>query len=993
MWIKKLISVFLVCIITLGMANHVKCKAYAFGEPQYDIRNEMISYIGHAPDDEVTFIVEVEGDPVLAGKEASAAGLDYIDTPDGKEKEDVLLSAQASVLGAINNEVVGDTKVEAVYTMLFNGFAIKASYGDMEEIKAIDGVKSVYVLPDIKLEPHLSESVEMIGPVSDGDKTYTGRGQLVAVIDTEFDTKHEFFAASPENPMYPTQDAMGEYIKDKELITSDASRVYVNQKIPFAYDYFGNDNDLYSTENIHGTHVAGIVGGKAGTTDSGVTLNGVAPDSQLVLMKIGDDAKGLDITKSMLALENAVKLGVCAVNCSFGAKYISPAVDPIFDTCFKNARNAGVYISVSAGNDSRGYLNETPLTDNIDYSASGLPGTFSSAMTVGAVNAPGYGNGMYSKSSYGVTENLELKPEISAPGYRIYSSLPGDSYGLKHGTSMAAPHITGAVAVMNEYFDVNMPHIKGVERLKLIENMLMSTADVVCQTSGVPYSPRVQGAGLADVEAALKTPVVLTGNDEKSKISLGDDLGSTFEVSFTAKNFGSSAVTYDKISLNILTDGYISSGGKYKVSDSVSLKVVSDTLPENLTLSAGESKEITFEIVLDNAELDANSAIFKNGFYIDGFLSMENSESEVPKVGIPFMGFYGDWTKASVFDSTIYDAGGSTLVNNGSGYTLLYTMVGGKTSILGYNGVEGYNSKYIALSPNDDGNNDAMVLQLTPMRTMSQIAAYVKDDNGNAVTSKGYVSGILNKYNQTYNIGLNDISALKDGDYTMVIEGKYNYEKENPTLHKLEFPFYIDTQAPEIIKAVPKGDTIEVTFRDNRHVAYVYTRYKDSAGTVHVDRKAIGGYSDGASVTVEFDLADINAVNAPYEEIEIFVHDDAENVYVNTLSCLTGDIHPKISSFTYADGVMSVKLDITSYQASQSCALILAFYDNDGSLVYVNVKEGVTLANGTSNHSFADFADLSEARECRLFIWDDIKDITPADTSKSFDVSYELGLK
>lgn len=988
MWIKKTVSILLAGVITLGISCYSEYYAYALSEPVYDIRDDMISYTGHSSDDEVTFIVEVEGDPVLAGKEASAAGTDFINTADGKEKEDMVLSAQASVLGSINSEIAAETKVEAVYTMLFNGFAMRAAYGDMEAIKAINGVKNVYVLPDIRLETHLSESVGMTGSLSDTAKDYTGRGQLVAVIDTEFDTNHEFFASAPENPKFAAKDEVGAHIKDKGLITNDASRVYVNQKIPYAYDYFGNDNDLYATVGIHGTHVAGIVGGKGGITDSGVILNGVAPDTQLVLMKTGNNSGDPDIAKSLLALEDAVKLGVCAVNCSFGAKYISPAIDPVFEAYMQNARNAGVYVSVSAGNESRGYLDNPPLTDNIDYSASGVPGTFSSVMTVGAVNTTDPSDlSMYSYSSYGVTENLELKPEISAPGYGIYSSVPGDGYNHMTGTSMAAPHITGAVAVMNEYFDANMPYIKGVERLKLIENMLMSTADVVCQSNSVPYSPRVQGAGLVNVDSALKTSVVLTGNGEKSKISLGDDLGSTFEVSFTANNFGTSSVTYDKTSLSLVTDGYKTTSGKHCVSNSVALSTVSHTLPQSITLTAGETKEIAFEVRLDENWLYENSEIFKNGFYIDGFVSLENTSGQVPKVGIPFMGFYGDWTKASVFDSTIYDAGGSTLANSVSGATLLYTKVGNNSNILGYNGVEGYNTKYIALSPNGDGVNDAMGLQFKLMRTISQISSYVKNSKGNAVTSKSAYSVILNKYTQTYGLDLNDVSSLDDGDYTMVIEGKYNYEKDNATLHKLEIPFYIDTKSPEIVKAVPDGDKIKVTFRDNRHVSYVYTCYEDSTGTVHVDQKPIGSYPNGDSVTVEFDLADINAENAPYDDIEIYVHDDAENVYANTLSCLTGDIHPEITSFTYADGIMSAKLDITSYKPSQTCSLILAFYDNDGTLVYVNVKENVSLANGTSNHTFADFADLSRAHSCRLFIWNDINGITPTDTSKSFNIT------
>jgi len=967
---NKIISLFLCAILLL--------PAYSAGalvpDPVFDVESSILEE-QIDPSEEVTFIVEIDGDPVLAGEKAAELGTDYIYTQDGQNKEDAILQAQGEVIDKIGSQ----SQVEAVYTMLFNGFAIKGTYGEMEKIKEIDGVKNVYISEDIKLEPHLSTSVGITGVKDEPISGYTGKGQLVAIIDSEFDVDHEVFSTAPEGAKYPTQESMQTLLSGKTLSKSfAASKVFVSAKVPFAYDYGGGDYDLYATTQIHGTHVASIVAGNS------TLLAGVAPDAQLVLMKITSNSGVLSTTKSFTALEDAIKLGVCTVNCSFGADYMSPSVEAIWETSYRNARNAGVLVCVSSGNMSRGYKKTIPLATDIDYGASGIPATTAAVMSVGNASKSGknYGN-MSTTSSYGVSENLDLKPEITAPGTSIYAAKPDNKYEYKSGTSMAAPHMTGVVAVVNEYFDKNYPTIVGVERVNLIENMLMSTAEPIRNSStGVYYSPRVQGAGGVKAANAVMTPVILTGSTGKGKINLGHRLEQTFDVKFTAKNIASSDAVYDKVSLAVMADGHILSGGKYKVSNSVNFSVDSHTLPSSLSLAAGESKEISAQITLNQDNIDSVSKVFTNGFYIDGFIRFENSEAKVPPIGIPFMGFYGDWTKASVFDNTIYDAEARKSESD----TYLHTTISGSTKILGSNGNSSYDSKYIALSPNGDGYHDTIGFHFSPMRTMSKISYKVTDANGTAKTSTLTTTALLNKFS-TYNLpSLNNISSLADGDYKMCFNATYNYSTTNPTNHVLEIPFYIDTQVPEILNAKVTGDTLQVKFKDNKHLAYMYTYYEDENGTVKYDKKSVVNPTEGSTVTVDFELSDIGASNADYKDIYIFVHDNAENIYANSLSCLMGDIHPVISNFTSSGGVYSVSFDFVSYKPTQNCNMILAFYAGDGTLIHANTKSNVSLANG-STHTFASVTDVSGAEYCRLFILKNDNTINPVEYSKSFDVS------
>jgi lactocepin len=118
-------------------------------------------------------------------------------------------------------------------------------------------------------------------------------------------------------------------------------------------------------------------------------------------------------------------------------------------------------------------------------------------------------------TSFGSPSTLEFKPEISAPGGNIYSTVPGNDYEVMSGTSMAAPHVAGGSALLLQaLYEKGLSHSKDtVLKAKLA---LMNTSSIVVdpRTNGeIPFSPRMQGSGLMQIQNAINTPVIVTSRN------------------------------------------------------------------------------------------------------------------------------------------------------------------------------------------------------------------------------------------------------------------------------------------------------------------------------------------------------------------------------------------------------------------------------------------------------------------------------------------------
>ena len=290
-------------------------------------------------------------------------------------------------------------------------------------------------------------------------------------------------------------------------------------------------------------------------------------------------------------------------------------------------------------------------------------------LTVGAadklVASPTYG--MADFSSWGATTELTLKPEITAPGAGIYAAVPGNAYESMDGTSMASPHAAGAMAIVQQALKAR-GMTDATQRKHMVDTLLMSTASIIYDSSGQPYSPRKQGAGLININDAVKTEGYLTVDGMiRPKLELGDDPAEkgVYTMTFKVHNTGKDTLYYD-IQPIVLTDGtttYTNSDNEAFLTSSETAVALSHTFTTNckdnrVAVPAGGEQEVTVTVTLTKAKEELKN--FENGAYVEGFVTLKQVAADGGKLeaaidlGIPYLAFYGDWTKAPIIDSTDY---------------------------------------------------------------------------------------------------------------------------------------------------------------------------------------------------------------------------------------------------------------------------------------------------------------------------------------------------
>ena len=279
-------------------------------------------------------------------------------------------------------------------------------------------------------------------------------------------------------------------------------------------------------------------------------------------------------------------------------------------------------------------------------------------------------------SSWGPSPDLSIKPEITAHGGNILSSITGGSYDRISGTSMACPNLAGVVILLRQYVVENFPEIadNNVEVNAMVNRLMMSTADIIMNKNGLPYAVRKQGAGLANLANSLATTanIITYDNDGQimgtAKLELGDDPEKTgiYEMSFSVDNFGKKDLTYS-IGSYVMTEGVSdtkTNSGKTTITEEAVLLsgavaevtgVEGGTLKgDSLTVKAGECAKVNVKLTLseeDKAYLDES---FANGMYVEGFITLTAEKGTKVNLNVPFLAYYGDWLVAPLFDLDYY---------------------------------------------------------------------------------------------------------------------------------------------------------------------------------------------------------------------------------------------------------------------------------------------------------------------------------------------------
>ncbi len=278
-------------------------------------------------------------------------------------------------------------------------------------------------------------------------------------------------------------------------------------------------------------------------------------------------------------------------------------------------------------------------------------------------------------SSWGVTNDLILKPEITAHGGEITSTVPG-GYAEQSGTSMASPNMAGVTALVRNY----VKNVLGITDTQAItrrtNQLIMSTASTVKDETGLAYSPRKQGSGLANLKNIVSTQAYLytdqetdgdryyEGKDYRPKVELGDDKNKKGEYSFSFKvaNFGDTNLQFKPQALfmteSLSADGIAVAEKAYMLKDTGTFTVKNGSYDGNiLTVNANSEATVSVTLKLTSEEWNYINDSFENGMFVEGFVQLvsttDGEEGGQCTLNLPFVGFFGDWEDMPLLD---YDA-------------------------------------------------------------------------------------------------------------------------------------------------------------------------------------------------------------------------------------------------------------------------------------------------------------------------------------------------
>lgn len=262
------------------------------------------------------------------------------------------------------------------------------------EIKLIGNIIEAEDSEPQNLSGKISSGLNTINVQEMWKKNIKGKGVKIAVIDTGCDVNHKNFA--------------GRIAEGRNFTSED-----------------GGKPDKYFDYNGHGTHVAGIIAADTQGTD----IVGVAPEAELIILKVLTKNGSGTVDSLIEAFRYAISRKADIISMSLGTKQPLPEVQKLI----KQANEKGILVVCAAGNEG----DNNKDTDEISY-----PGGYNEVISVGAVN-----------ESRGAAEfsNSNKEIDVAAPGVQIISTYPDNKYASLSGTSMAAPFVSGALALIIQW--------------------------------------------------------------------------------------------------------------------------------------------------------------------------------------------------------------------------------------------------------------------------------------------------------------------------------------------------------------------------------------------------------------------------------------------------------------------------------------------------------------------------------------------------------------
>ncbi|OFR29641.1 SGO_0316/SGO_0317 family LPXTG-anchored serine peptidase [Streptococcus sp. HMSC072C09] len=482
-------------------------------------------------------------------------------------------------------------------------------------------------------------------------------------------------------------------------------------------------------------------------------------------------------------------------------------------------------------------------------------------------------------SSWGLSADGDLKPDVTLPGGMIYSSVNNGEYYMDRGTSMASPHAAGATALVKQALKERFPHLSPEQLQVLVKQMTMSTAIPHVDEETHAYSSvRQQGAGVMDVTAAALGDLYVTAKDAKSSLTLGN-VTDTFEFDVTIHNLSNQdkSVRYET---TLQTDQV--QDGKFTLHPRLL-----ETLDGKETVTIPANGQRTIHVAVDASKYKEElSKQMPNGYFLEGFVLVKDASSQKHLVSLPYVGFHGDYQNLRGIEKPIYEYTGSDKPfyyykdktdypdekvpetperhpDNHFTSLISYVYENGESvaKTLGQDG-DRFDGDQLYFSPNNDSSFDSVKVKAVMLRNVENVhlSVYKKEDTtranpiyevGNEVHRKtDWSYRIGNRSEEFYEIsweGLDkDGKQLPDGEYQFVIT--YRPTASGAKQQELNFKVKIDNTAPSIESGSAQYDPATRIFRPGKvletgsGLAGTYLSYVKDGETVALEPQEDGSY-------------------------------------------------------------------------------------------------------------------------------------------------------
>ncbi|MHC5613853.1 MAG: S8 family peptidase [Nostoc sp.] len=346
---------------------------------------------------------------LLSNKQLNVSSISSLDTFNTKDDYSLNISRRSSYNSA-NADVRSQNSSNATANALSTGnYNSTNGYGLINAAAAVARAAGQNTFADVPALGGNNWGADLIKAPEAWAHGYTGKGVVVAVVDTGVDYNHEDL----KDNIWTNPKEIAGNGKD------DDGNGYVDDI--HGWNFVDNNNNVLD-DNGHGTHVSGTIAGE--NNNYGVT--GIAYNAKIMPVKVLDDSGSGSYTSIAKGIHYAVDNGANVINLSLGGAYSNPTLELAIDY----ASSKGVIVVMAAGNDS----GSSP-----DYPASYAS---KSGIAVGAVDR---NNNLADFSNRSGTNQISY---VTAPGVNVYSSVPNNQYATYSGTSMAAPHVAGVVALM-----------------------------------------------------------------------------------------------------------------------------------------------------------------------------------------------------------------------------------------------------------------------------------------------------------------------------------------------------------------------------------------------------------------------------------------------------------------------------------------------------------------------------------------------------------------